>query len=139
MYEMIWGCSTVSVLDSEALEGADKLFVEVLKDIDEQLIAAIDGESPDWEDNLLPYDAASIEEETKSMLYYNLLTGRMRNLAEDRVHAIRDGRSIVSYMEALQSGEEDRDIIKAKIDAELKAAKDSGLNFNVLCNIWLCK
>ena len=138
MYGMIFNCSTVEVLDSSIEEEAEKLYVEVLKNIDEQLTAALDT-GDDWEDNLIPYEATTIAEETHSSMLYNLLTGRCKYLAAGRVHAIKDGRSIPSYMEALASGTEDKEIIKSKIDAELKAAKESGLNFNVLCNFWLCE
>jgi len=55
----------------------------------------------------------------------------------DRVHAIKDGRSIPSLWESLADGSGDKEEIKSKIDAELVKAKESGLNFNVLCNIWL--
>lgn len=140
MYDMIWQCSTVSVLGSDVEDGADaeKLYVEVLKIIDERLTEALDG-GGDWEENLVPFDATTKAEETYDMFMYNLLTGRCSRLAQDRVHAIKDGRSISSYMEALANGEEDAESIKPKIDAELKTAKEAGLNFNVLCNIWLCK
>ena len=136
MFHMIWTCSTVSVLDDEIGDTADKLYVEVLQIIDEQLTAAIDGES-DWEDNMKPNGSATIAEDTRSMMMYNLLTGCCRLLAEDRVHAIKDGRSVVSYMEALANGTGNREAIKANLDAELKRAKEAGLNFNVLCHIWL--
>jgi hypothetical protein len=138
MFSMIWTCSTVSVLESELGDTADKLYVEVLQIIDEHLIAAIDGDS-DWEDNLIPDDSTTIAEDTRSMMIYNLLTGRCRRLAEDRVHAIKDGRSVVSYMEALANGTEHSEAIKANLDDELKRAKEAGLNFNVLCNFWLCE
>ena len=141
MYNLIWNCSTVNVIDSEIVNdaSASKLYIEVLKSIDEQLTAAMDGDSDNWEDNLLPYDAHTKEEETFGMMWYHLLLGRCRKLAEDRVHAIRDGRSINSMMECLVDGTGDKESIKAKLDEELIKAKEAGLNFNVLCNIWLCK
>ena len=139
MFLMIWSCSTVSVLDSEIGDTADNLYIEILQIIDEQLTAALDGESGAWEDYLIPYDATTIAEETRSMMLYNLLTGCCRCLAEDRVHAIKGGRSIISYMEALANGTEDSETIKSNLDTELKRAKEAGLNFNVLCNFWLCK
>lgn len=49
MYEMIWACSTVSVIDSELDENSDKLYVEALKYIDAQLIPAVESEG-DWEE-----------------------------------------------------------------------------------------
>jgi len=138
MFLMIWSCSSVSVVDGEIGDTADNLFVEVLQIVDEQLTAALDGGS-DWENNLIPYDATTIAEETHSMMIYNLLTGCCKRLAEDRVHAIKDGRSTVGYMEALANGTEDSETVKANLDTELRRAKEAGLNFNVLCNFWLCK
>jgi len=126
----------VCVVDSEIGDTADNLYVEVLQIIDEQLTVALDGEN-DWGENLIPFDATTIAEETRSMMIYNLLTGCCRRLAEDRVHAIKDGRSVGSYMEALTNGTEDSETIKANLDTELKRAKEAGLNFNVLCNFWL--
>lgn len=137
MYEMIWECSTVSVLDDDTLETAEKLFVETLKAIDIQLAQALDGDSDNWEQNLIAFGATTIAEETHSAFLMNLLTGRLRRLAHDRVHAIKQGKSIASYMELLESGTESKETVKLKIDEELKAAKDAGLNFNVLCNFWL--
>ena len=49
MYEMIWACSTVSVIDSELDENSDKLYVETLEYIDAQLIPAVESEG-DWEE-----------------------------------------------------------------------------------------
>ena len=49
MYEMIWACSTVSVIDSELDENSDKLYVEALEYIDAQLIPAVESEG-DWEE-----------------------------------------------------------------------------------------
>ena len=52
MFDMIFTCSTVSMVDTSSDEHS-KLFVEALKLIDEQLIAAIDGDDDNWEDNLV--------------------------------------------------------------------------------------
>jgi len=138
MYELIWKCSTVSVLDKDTEEEANALFVEVLKNIDDQLTRALDAEG-DWEDNLIPYNVTTMADVTHTEFMYQLLTGSCRRLAQDRVHAIKAGRSIPSYMELLASETEKDtiDIVRRKIDEEVKAAKEAGLNFNVLCNIWL--
>ena len=140
MYEMIWNCSTVSVLDKDTEDEANALFVEVLKNIDDQLTRALDAEG-DWEDNLIPNNVTTMADATHTEFMYKLLTGSCRRLAQDRVHAIKAGRSIPSYMELLASETEKDtiDIVRRKIDEEVKAAKEAGLNFNVLCNIWLCK
>ena len=41
MYKMIWNCSTVSVLDSDAEDKANHLFVKVLKNIDTSSLAPL--------------------------------------------------------------------------------------------------
>lgn len=40
-------------------------------------------------------------------------------------------------MEQLRNGTESKETVKSKINEELKSAKESGLNINVLSNIWL--
>jgi hypothetical protein len=108
--------------------------------IEEELTAALDGGDGDWEDNLrLPYESMTVAEETRSMMIYNLLTGCCKRLSEDRIHAIKEGRTVVSYMDALTNGTEDPETVKANLNTELTRAKESGLNFNVLCNFWLCE
>ena len=47
--------------------------------------------------------------------------------------------SVSKYYESLLDGTETKEVVKPKIDEEVKAAKESGLNFNVLCFMWLCK
>ncbi len=126
-------------MDTEIGNTADMLFIEVLKIIDEQLTAVLDCGEGDWEDNLIPYDARTIAEETRSMMIYSLLTGCCKRLAEDRVHAIREGQSIVDYMKALANGTKNKMTIKASLNTELKRAKEAGFNFNMLANFWLCK
>jgi len=138
MYELIWNSSSVSVLDDDAEDDeANNLFVEVLKFFDDHLAQALEKDENDWESNLVPYDVTTKAQQTQSMFLYDLLTGRCQRLAYDRVHAIKDGRSISSLVASLANGTEDKDTIKSKIDAEVKSAKEAGLNFNVLCNIWL--
>ncbi|KAL7553446.1 hypothetical protein ACHAWF_017186 [Thalassiosira exigua] len=137
MYDNIWACSQVSVLNDETENEAEKLYVEALRNIDIQLTEALNGESSDWEENLIPFDVTSKAEETQASFYYNLLTGCCHRLACNRVHAIRDGKSIAGYMEQLEKGIESKETIKPKIDEQLKLAKEAGLNINVLSNIWL--
>ncbi|KAL7545543.1 hypothetical protein ACHAWF_008893 [Thalassiosira exigua] len=137
MYANIWACSRVSILDDETENEAEKLYVEALRNIDLILSEALNGESSDWEENLIPFDATSIAEETQGSFYYNLFTGCCNSLAHNRIHAIRDGKSVAGYMEQLENGTETKETIKPKIDEELKLAKESGLNINVLSNIWL--
>ncbi|KAL7535756.1 hypothetical protein ACHAXR_006716, partial [Thalassiosira sp. AJA248-18] len=134
MFGMIWNCSTVSVMETE--DEDDKLYVEALRGIDIRLTEALE-DGGDWEDNLVPYEVRTIAEETHAMLMYNLFTGRLKRLAHDRVHAIKDGRSIAGYMDSLANGTETKESVKPMIDEELTKAKEAGLNFNVLCNFWL--
>jgi len=140
MFAMIWTCSPVCVIDSEIGDTADTLYIQVLKTIEEELTAALDGGDGDWEDNLrLPYESMTVAQETRSMMIYNLLTGCCKQLSQDRIHAIKEGRTVVSYMDALINGTEDPETVKANLNTELTRAKEAGLNFNVLCNFWLCK
>jgi len=132
MYDMIWKFSRVQVLD-DVEDEAKPLFVEALKDIDEHLTRALEPDG-DWQSNLI--DDLTTSDGTRAELMYNLLTGCCKRLAEDRVHAIRNGRSIPSFLEAL-AGQSEKETIKTQIDEELKTAREAGLNFNVLCNIWL--
>lgn len=138
MYHMIFKCSTVSVLDDETIDEASWLFIEFLQSIDQELSEAL-AAGGNWEDNLIPYDMTTQSEETQAEFMYNLLTGPCRNLAEDRVHAIRAGRSVADFIKELQDADEDADTdaIKTKIDEELEKAKSAGLNINVLCCVWL--
>jgi len=53
------------------------------------------------------------------------------------VEAIKEGKSVAKYFESLEDGTGTKQTIKPKIDEEMKAAKEAGLNFNVLCYIWL--
>ena len=66
-----------------------------------------------------------------------LLLGPCLQLAEKRVEAIKGGKSVAKYFDSLEDGTETKETIKPKIDEEVKAAKEAGLNFNVLCFIWL--
>jgi hypothetical protein len=89
MCEQIWNCSRVkTVLENEADEAdqANHLFVEVLKNIDDQLSQAIDsvGNSQNWEEGLIPFDATTKAAETHGAFMYNILTGPCRRLAQDR-------------------------------------------------------
>ena len=140
MYDMIWQCSTVSVFDSDTEDAAEKLYVEALKEIDNELTQALEGEGDCWEENIIAlYDDATAAEGTRADFMYNLLTGPAKRFAQDRVRAIKNDRSVAGYMTSLESGTESKEVIKPKIDEELKAAKEAGLNFNVLCNLWLCE
>ena len=61
----------------------------------------------------------------------------VQRLARNRLDAVRENRSISAYMKLLNDGEESAESIKPKIDAEIEAAKEAGLNFNIMCHIWL--
>ena len=134
MYNMIWECSTVSVIELD--DDANRLFVEGLKAIDEHLQDAMSCHGH-WTDNLSLHDTDSKEEMTYADLMRGLLLGRCKRLAQERVKAIEEGRSIPSLLQKLADQSDDISSIKEKIDAEIEASKSIGLNFTVLCNFWL--
>ena len=73
-------------------------------------------------------------------MLFQLLTGsRCSNLTQDRVHAIKDGRSVFRYMKSLKDGEEDAANVIPKMNEEVKTAKEAGLNFNMLATLFLCE
>lgn len=57
-------------------------------------------------------------------------------LAKNRLNAVRNGRSIRSIMDSANGGVS-IESIKEKVDAEVQAAKEAGLNFNIICNLWM--
>ncbi len=69
-------------------------------------------------------------------MMYHLLTGPCGKLTSSRVTAIKDGRSVSEYFEALAGGLEDKESMKQKIDDEIKSALDAGLNFNVSYSLY---
>ena len=136
MYDMIWNISTVEVLDEEEEKEAQKLYVEFLKTVDEYLEDAIEA-GGDWEQNLCDN---VIGEDTRGMMLFQLLTGsRCSNFTQDRVHAIKDGRSVFRYLKSIKDEEEDAATVLPKIDEEVKTSKEAGLNFNMLAQLWLCE
>lgn len=60
----------------------------------------------------------------------------VERLAKNRLEAIKDGRSIRSIIDSANDGVS-MEIIKGKIDEEIQAAKEAGLNFNMICHMWL--
>ncbi|KAK1743888.1 strawberry notch family protein [Skeletonema marinoi] len=131
MLREIWNCASESPLDGEVDDG---LYVEALKMIDGHLKEALDGEERGegtLEENLVPFDDDTEGEKTFRSMMYHLLTGPCQKLAASRVTAIREGRGLGIYFESLADGSEDKESVKAKIDAEFKSALDAGLNFNV--------
>lgn len=134
MYDMIWQCSTVSVIELD--EDASPLFVEGLKAIDEHLQDAMACHGH-WTDNLSLHDTDSKEEATYADLMRALLLGRCKRLAQERVKAIEEGRSVPSLLQRVADQSENVASIKEKIDAEIEASKSIGLSFTVLCNFWL--
>mmetsp|Transcript_7268 Transcript_7268/g.11437 ORF Transcript_7268/g.11437 Transcript_7268/m.11437 type:complete len:1695 (-) Transcript_7268:113-5197(-) len=137
MLKLIWTCSSNEAIDNEV---DDSLYAEALKMIDGHLKEAIDAEERGegtLEENLEPFDDDTEGEKTFRSMMYHLLTGPCEKLTSSRVTAIKDGRSVSEYFESLAGGLEDKESIKLKIDDEIKSALDAGLNFNVLCNIWL--
>jgi len=137
MLRLIWACSSNEAVDSEVDDG---LYVEALKMIDGHLKEALDAEERGegtLEENLVPFDDDTEGEKTFRSMMFHLLTGPCQKLASSRVTAIKEGRSVSAYFESLAGGLEDKESVKEKIDLEIKSALDAGMNFNVLCNIWL--
>ena len=135
MLKSIWECSASSVVT----EATDSHVFEALKTIDSHLGSVIDeeGGDGDWRLNLAPYDDDSRSEQAFYHMMGNLLLGPLEGLAESRVAAIQEGKSVAKYYEELLENPEAKDTIKPKIDAEVEAAKEAGLNFNAVSNIWL--
>ena len=137
MLQGVWSCSSESGFDDEIDDG---LFVECLKMMDAHLREALDAEvrgEGTLEENLAPYSDDTEGVKTFRSMMYHLLTGPCQKLASSRVIAIKDGRGVDGYFESLANGSIDKESVKDKLDIEVKSALDAGLNFNVLCNIWL--
>ncbi|KAL7542501.1 hypothetical protein ACHAXR_011829 [Thalassiosira sp. AJA248-18] len=131
MLASIWDCSGSSLTDAE-----DSHIFVALKLIDSHLSTVLE-EDGDWQVNLAPYDDDSKSEQTFYKLMETLLLGPCLQLAKERVEAIKEGRSVDKYYKSLEEGTETKETIKPKIDEEVKAAKEAGLNFNACCFIWL--
>ena len=132
MLDDVWQC-TSSSFDSET---TNKMIVQGLETIDKHLIDILK-EGDNWQMNLAPYSDDSQTEQTYYTMMKDLLLGPCMNLAASRVAAIKDDRSIVNYMTQICEAPEEKDAIKAKMDVEVDAAKERGLNFHALCYIWL--
>jgi len=134
MLNNIWSCSASTVTDAP-----DSCICEALKLIDSHLTNAIEevGDDGNWQMGLDPYDDDTNATQSFYSMMASLLLGPCARLADHRVDAIREGRSVSKYWESLENGTESKETVKPKIDAEVQAAKDAGLNFHVLCNIWL--
>lgn len=131
MLNGVWECSPSSFSD-----GLDSHFVEVLKAIDSHLSVVLEEEG-DWRENLSPEDLDSKSEESYYSVMKDLLLGPGLALGEQRVAAIQQGKSIAKYLQSLEDGSETAESVKAKIDEEVKDAKEVGLNVNMLFFLWL--
>mmetsp|Transcript_18695 Transcript_18695/g.40471 ORF Transcript_18695/g.40471 Transcript_18695/m.40471 type:complete len:1753 (+) Transcript_18695:126-5384(+) len=131
MLASIWDCSSLPLTDAP-----DSHVFEVLKLIDSHLTTVLE-EDGDWRMNLAPYNDDSKSEQTFYKMMEKLLIGPCLRLAEKRVEAIKEGKSVAKYYESLENGTASKETIKPKIDEEVRAAKEVGLNFNVLCFVWL--
>ncbi|KAL7539155.1 hypothetical protein ACHAXR_009075, partial [Thalassiosira sp. AJA248-18] len=127
MFEVTWSNSPVE------LDGNDNratvaftVFIMMIEDI---LSRAID-DTGSWKNNLV------LQHDSESSFIHDLLTGRCEALAQNRVDAIKRGRSINGLNLQRKNGES-KEAIAGRIRAEVKAAKDSGLSFNILCQHWL--
>ena len=131
MLEGIWECHRNCISDAP-----EKLVLDALKTIDSRLTEALD-QPGDWKKNLKPYSDDAKSERTHYKMMEELLVRKCPQLAEQRVKAIGEGKSVVKYLENLMNGTVTKEAIKPKIDEEVKAAMEAGLNFHVLCVLWL--
>jgi hypothetical protein len=134
MLDNIWSCK-----DNAITVAPDSCTCETLRLIDAHLTTVLEevGDDGNWEMGLDPYDDDTDAVQTFYGVMASLLLGPCAKLADYRVAAIREGRSVSKYIESLENGTETKEVIKPKIDAEVQAAKDAGLNFHVLCCLWL--
>ena len=131
MLDGVWKCNKECLM-----KPPETLVLEALKKIDARLEEAID-QPGDLNENLDPFSDDSTFEQEECKMMKTLLVDRCPHLAEQRVKAIGEGKSVVKYLEKLADGTETKETIKPKIDDEVKAAMEAGLNFNVLCFLWL--
>ena len=131
MLDEVWSCTT-SAHDSEA---TDQVYVHTLQEIDAHLIEVLK-QGDNWQANLAPYSDDSQSEQTYYKMMEKLLLGPCLQLATSRVEACKDNRGIPTLFDNIANGG-DKDEIRPKIDEEVKSAKEKGLNFHVLCFIWL--
>ena len=131
MLEDIWECKRSCLTTAP-----DKLLLDALKTIDSRLSEALD-QPGEWQKNLAPYSNDTKSEQQHYTMMEKLLVRRCRRLANQRVKAIGEGKSVAKYLEKLFDGTSTKEEIKPKIDEEVKAAVEAGLNFNVLCFMWL--
>eukprot|EP00984_Skeletonema_dohrnii_P012712 scaffold5190_cov92-Skeletonema_dohrnii-CCMP3373.AAC.2 len=131
MLEEIWECNKNCLTDAP-----ERLVLDALKTIDSRLSEALD-QPGDWKANLAPYSDDAKSEQDHYELLEDLLLNKCPQLAAQRVKAIGEGKSVVKYLEKLLDGTETKEAIKPKIDEEVKAAMEAGLNFNVLSFLWL--
>ena len=132
MLEGIWECNKNCISDAP-----EKLVLDALKGIDSRLSEALDQPGGDWKKNLAPYSDDAKSEQAHYEMMEELLVKKCPQLAEQRVKAISDGKSVAKHLQNLMDGTETKEVIKPKIDEEVKAAIEAGLNFHVLCFIWL--
>jgi len=132
MLEEIWECNKSCLTDAP-----EKLVLDALKTIDSRLSEALDQGLGTWKTNLAPYSDDAKSEQDHYKMMENLLLNKCPQLAAQRVKAIGEGKSVVKYLEKLLDGTETKEAIKPKIDEEVKAAMEAGLNFNVLSFLWL--
>lgn len=133
MTEQIRFCSQ----NCNSVDVPDKMYADGLGVIDSLLATALEDTEDSWQEALKPYDDDCESESTWGEFAHHLLTGPCKRLADSRVASIRDGRNVARFLESLANGSETPESIKPKITDEISAAKEAGLNLNVLANIWL--
>ena len=131
MLDGVWQCNKDCLTDP-----LEQHVLEALKKIDARLEEAID-QPGDWKKNLAPFSDDNKSEQDEYEMMEKLLLHRCLHLAEQRVKAIGEGKNVVKYLDKLADGTETKETLKPKIDEEVKSAMEAGLNFNVLCFLWL--
>ena len=130
MIDTIWDGFSFSAHDEANISTVSCVFLQMMERL---LRPTSDGESADGcENNLTSHNHNAFVRDF-------LLTAQGQTLAQNRVEAINGGRSIANYLELLEKDPENKVTIMGQIDTELKAAKESGLCFNILLQSWLRK
>lgn len=134
MLKLVWKCSNTSLTEANGPQA-----IHTLKLIDAHLSEALEESDGEWKDNLGSFEDDKISSQTYYDMMQSLLLGPCKRLAKERVKAIEDGRSVAKYLTSVETEADavDTEDIKQKIEEELSAAKQVGLNFNVICHIWL--
>jgi len=106
--------------DAALDDAPDNLYTDAVRVVDSYLARARDSRG-NWNTGLIPFDHGASPLDAMMVFFLS----RRRGLASSRAAAIE---------KAIKDGQ-NTPILN---EATLASAKEAGLNFNVLCNIWLC-